>query len=1171
MNFLIDFFKNNDSYKSLISNLKLKNTPIQCSGLVKTSIFHLLYSIFIDANRSCLVVIVENENRVNELYEELKNILDNVVVYPNYDIRFHNINSLESNLENKRIEVINRLVKKEKLLIITTAAAISKKISTPKFFKSHCIQIGIDDNIDMADLTEKLTKMHYDRVDFVESKGQFSVRGSIFDIFPVDYENPIRIEFFSDEIDSIRTFEINTQRSKEKLENVNIIPAKEMVLSKDDVKNILSGLTKDIEKLKKLTLFGKNIDNSLEKFYKIYNDFKINYHISNMDLLSPYIKRGSFSTILDYLQKDAVICTEDILKIYDKNLETEHLFYENITDLIENGEILDSHKNILVPFEKTLNRIKKFDIINLTMLLKRTKIINAKVSVNIKTLEAECFNRKFDYLFKTLKFKLQRGYKIVIFAGSKEMMESFKNILSDENINFICKDNLDFELKSSILVLSNLNFNCGFEIPEQKILFLTHKEIYGFSKKVNKKLKVKKSNLLSYTDLNIGDYVVHENHGIGQYRGIEQIEVNGIIKDHILIMYKDNDRLYIPTDQMNLIQKYIGKDGYRPKLNRLGSSDWIKTKQRAKKALDEIATDLVKLYAKRDKIEGFSFSYDTPWQREFEDSFIYEETYSQLRAIDEIKKDMESKKPMDRLLCGDVGYGKTEVALRAAFKAIMDNKQVAFLVPTTILAKQHYETALERFGTFPIDIEMLSRFKTQSEQKEIIKNLKNGKINLLIGTHKLLSKNLDFKDLGLLIIDEEQRFGVKHKEALKQMKENIDVLSLSATPIPRTMQMSLVGIRDMSILDDPPEERVSTSTFVLEYNDSVIKEAIYKEIDRGGQVYFVYNRIKDMDKMYKNLSKLLPDVKIAIAHSKLTNRELENIMEAFQEGEYDILLSTTIIETGMDIKNCNTMIIYDADKMGLSQLYQLKGRIGRSERRAFAYFTYEKNKSISEISEKRLMAIRDFSEFGSGFKIAMRDLELRGAGNILGECQSGHVETIGYELYVRMLEESIREVKGEKLNLKEQTQIELSVDAYIPSNYITDNNQKIDMYNKIARIESREDLNEIFEELIDRFGDVPKAVVNVMNVSYLKSISTKLNFSKISEKDKSVIFKFDKDDKTILELVSKLEDSLFAKLEFNLNEDAKLIFNYDKNKLVESINLLEKFLEIKEKLKLNKN
>lgn len=1169
MNFLIDFFKNNDSYKSLISNLKLKNTPIQCSGLVKTSIFHLLYSIFIDANRSCLVVIVENENRVNELYEELKNILDNVVVYPNYDIRFHNINSLESNLENKRIEVINRLVKKEKLLIITTAAAISKKISTPKFFKSHCIQIGIDDNIDMADLTEKLTKMHYDRVDFVESKGQFSVRGSIFDIFPVDYENPIRIEFFSDEIDSIRTFEINTQRSKEKLENVNIIPAKEMVLSKDDVKNILSGLTKDIEKLKKLTLFGKNIDNSLEKFYKIYNDLKINYHISNMDLLSPYIKRGSFSTILDYLQKDAVICTEDILKIYDKNLETEHLFYENITDLIENGEILDSHKNILVPFEKTLNRIKKFDIINLTMLLKRTKIINAKVSVNIKTLEAECFNRKFDYLFKTLKFKLQRGYKIVIFAGSKEMMESFKNILSDENINFICKDNLDFELKSSILVLSNLNFNCGFEIPEQKILFLTHKEIYGFSKKVNKKLKVKKSNLLSYTDLNIGDYVVHENHGIGQYRGIEQIEVNGIIKDHILIMYKDNDRLYIPTDQMNLIQKYIGKDGYRPKLNRLGSSDWIKTKQRAKKALDEIATDLVKLYAKRDKIEGFSFSYDTPWQREFEDSFIYEETYSQLRAIDEIKKDMESKKPMDRLLCGDVGYGKTEVALRAAFKAIMDNKQVAFLVPTTILAKQHYETALERFGTFPIDIEMLSRFKTQSEQKEIIKNLKNGKINLLIGTHKLLSKNLDFKDLGLLIIDEEQRFGVKHKEALKQMKENIDVLSLSATPIPRTMQMSLVGIRDMSILDDPPEERISTSTFVLEYNDSVIKEAIYKEIDRGGQVYFVYNRIKDMDKMYKNLSKLLPDVKIAIAHSKLTNRELENIMEAFQEGEYDILLSTTIIETGMDIKNCNTMIIYDADKMGLSQLYQLKGRIGRSERRAFAYFTYEKNKSISEISEKRLMAIRDFSEFGSGFKIAMRDLELRGAGNILGECQSGHVETIGYELYVRMLEESIREVKGEKLNLKEQTQIELSVDAYIPSNYITDNNQKIDMYNKIARIESREDLNEIFEELIDRFGDVPKVVVNVMNVSYLKSISTKLNFSKISERNKSVVFKFDKDDKTILELVSKLEDSLFAKLEFNLNEDAKLIFNYDKNKLVESINLLEKFLEIKEKLKLN--
>ena len=611
--------------------------------------------------------------------------------------------------------------------------------------------------------------------------------------------------------------------------------------------------------------------------------------------------------------------------------------------------------------------------------------------------------------------------------------------------------------------------------------------------------------------------------------------------------------------------KRQGKDGYKPKLNKLGSNDWIKTKTRAKKVLDEIAIDLVQLYAKRDKIKGFAFSEDTTWQKEFEDSFIYEETYSQLRAINEIKKDMEQFKPMDRLLCGDVGYGKTEVALRAAFKAMMDDKQVAFLVPTTILAQQHYNTAIDRVGNFPVEIEMLSRFRSPAKQKEILKNVKNGKVNLLIGTHKLLSKNLEFKDLGLLIIDEEQRFGVKHKETLKKIKENIDVLSLSATPIPRTMQMSLVGIRDMSILDDPPEERVIIATFVLEYNDSIIREAIYKEIDRGGQVYFVYNRIHDMDKMYVELSRLVPDAKIAMAHSKLSNKELENIMYDFQEGEYDILLCTTIIETGMDIKNCNTMIIYDADKMGLSQLYQLKGRIGRSTRRAYAYFTYEKDKVLTEISEKRLMAIRDFSEFGSGFKIAMRDLELRGAGNILGECQSGHIETIGYEMYVRMLEESIKTVKGENLQIKDQTTIELSVDAYIPSNYIVDNNQKIDMYRKIAAISSRDDFDEIYDELTDRFGNVPTTVLNVMNVSYLKTISTELNFIRIIDREKSVVFKFEQTNRDILQLIGRLSDVLFRKIEFNLNENAELIFNYDKDKLSESIDFVENLLFLKQK------
>lgn len=1167
MNFLIDFLKNNESYLDMISNLKSNNVPIYCNGLIKESLFHLIYSIFNEIPNKNLVLLVESEARANELCDELKNLIgDKVAVYPNFEIRFHNINSLETNLENHRIEIMNRLISNEKFIIITTASALSKKLSTPKFFKSHYIYIDENSEVNLNELTERLIKMHYDRVDFVEAKGQFSIRGSIFDIYPVNFKNPVRIELFGDDVDSIRSFDINSQRSVEKLQSVELIPAKEMVLSKADVDNILTGLKKDIEKLQKLKLFGKDIEKSTEKFYKIYDDLKMNYHISNMDLISPYIKKGSFSTLLDYLSQDSIVCTEDILKIYDRNLEIENLFHENVLFSIENAEILDSHKDILIPFEKILNRIKEFSIVNFTQLLKRTKIINPKSIVNLKTIETEVFNRKFDILFQSLKYKLQRGYKIIIFAGSLEKANNLKEILNSENINCNIFEDLEFELKSSILGISTLNLESGFEYPIQKVLFLTHKEIYGTVKKTSKKSKKKsKENLLDYTDLNVGDFVVHENHGIGEYRGIEQIDVDGIVKDHILILYKGNDKLYIPTDQMNLIQKYIGKDGYRPKLNKLGSSEWVKTKTRAKKVLDEIALDLVQLYAKRDKIRGFAFSEDTAWQKEFEDSFIYEETYSQLRAINEIKRDMEQFKPMDRLLCGDVGYGKTEVALRAAFKAMMDDKQVAFLVPTTILAQQHYNTARERIGDFPLEVEMISRFRSPLKQKEILKNVKNGKVNLLIGTHKLLSNKLEFKDLGLLIIDEEQRFGVKHKEALKKIKENIDVLSLSATPIPRTMQMSLVGIRDMSILDDAPEERVTIATFVLEYNDSVIREAIYKELNRGGQVYFVYNRIKDMDKMYVELSKLVPNARIAMAHSKLTNKELENIMYDFQEGEYDILLCTTIIETGMDIKNCNTMIIYDADKMGLSQLYQLKGRIGRSTRRAYAYFTYEKDKVLTEISEKRLMAIRDFSEFGSGFKIAMRDLELRGAGNILGESQSGHIETIGYEMYVRMLEESIRTVKGETLQIKNQTTIELSVDAYIPSSYIGDSNQKIDMYRKIAEISSREDFNEIYDELTDRFGDVPTTVLNVMNVSYLKSISTNLSFIKIIDRDKSVVFKFEQTNRDILELIGRISDKFFKRIAFNMNENAELIFNYEKNKLTESIEFVENLQYLKQK------
>jgi transcription-repair coupling factor (superfamily II helicase) len=662
----------------------------------------------------------------------------------------------------------------------------------------------------------------------------------------------------------------------------------------------------------------------------------------------------------------------------------------------------------------------------------------------------------------------------------------------------------------------------------------------------------------------IDDFVVHENHGVGQYKGIEQIEVQGIKKDYIIIQYRGNDKLFIPTDQMNLVQKYIGGEAVKPKLNKLSGIEWQKAKQKAKKSVEVIAEDLIELYAERSKIKGFSFSKDTEWQKEFESSFIYEETPSQIRSIEEIKKDMESDKPMDRLLCGDVGYGKTEVAIRAAFKAIMDGKQVAVLVPTTILAQQHYNTILDRFKDYPMKVEKLSRFRTAKEQKQILKDLNRGLIDIVVGTHKILSKDLVFKDLGLLIIDEEQRFGVRHKEKLKDLKKNIDVLTLSATPIPRTLQMGLVGIRDMSTLDEPPEERFPINTYVIEFNPQIIKDAINREMLRGGQIYFVYNKIHDIDEVRFKLLDLVPDAKIAIAHGRMSERELENVMLDFGDGEYDILLCTTIIETGLDIANVNTMIVYDADKMGLSQLYQLKGRIGRGDRTSYAYFTYEQNKSLTEISEKRLMAIKDFTEFGSGYKIAMRDLELRGAGNILGEVQSGHISAVGYDLYVKLLEETLGEIRGEAPKVKaSEVEIDIKIDAYIPSSYIEDSNEKIDMYKKIASINTEEDYDEIVEELIDRFGDIPKMVQNIMDISLMKSYASKCGFERLFEKaGKIEIIYSDKKELDLKEL-EFISENYKGEMNFDLSDKPIISIEFKDNNLKNIIELLKVIMTFK--------
>ncbi|MDO5717472.1 MAG: transcription-repair coupling factor [Tissierellia bacterium] len=1166
MNYLIDILDQLEEYKDIKDKLK-GDSSIYIHGMVKESIPHFIYALQKDLEKS-IFVVVRDELRAKEIFESASSIPDiNLSFYPKSEIGFYNIKPLESDSDRQRIQTMNSLAKGERSIIIASQEALVKKISTPKYFIKSTLNIRIDDEVDIDNLVKKLGIMQYERVSTVESKGQFAVRGGIIDIYPIDYEDPVRVELFDTEIDSIRTFRISDQRSVSNIDSFTVTPAREFLLTEADKDNILKGIQRDLDKAENSVMYGIDKDLLIEKFEEIRSFVESDIILSNPDLVMPYIKKNSYSSILDYLDRDTVVVFEDVARIYDRASENEKRYDEDLSYQIEKGEVFSSHEKIPFRFKDILKEVKEFNLINITQLTKRTSLLSPDSEAKITTVETQGYNRNFTLLKENIEEYVYRGYKTVIMAQNKEKAESLIGLLASEGINANYRENLSDELKTSQVIVTPFSFSKGFEYKKLKLVFITHNEIYGKSLKKNirkKKKKLTGQEIISYSDLVAGDYIVHENHGIGIYRGIKQIEVAGKVKDYLVLEYRGTDKLFIPTDQMNLIQKYIGADARSPKLNKLGGAEWIKTKQRAKKALAQIADDLVELYAKRSKQKGFSFSTDTPWQREFEDAFIYEETGAQIRSIKEIKGDMESDKPMERLLCGDVGYGKTEVAFRAAFKAIMDGKQVAFLVPTTILAQQHYLTAVERFKDFPVKVEMISRFRTASQQSKILKDVSGGYVDLLIGTHRLLSKDLKFKDLGLLIIDEEQRFGVRHKDKLKVLRENIDVLMLSATPIPRTLQMGLVGIKDMSLLDEAPEERYPTTTYVVEYEPMVIREAVIREIERGGQVYFVYNRVYDIDEMAFKLKELIPEAEIITAHGRMRERSLEKVMIDFTEGKYDILLSTSIIETGLDIHNVNTMIIYNADHMGLSQLYQLKGRIGRGDRTSYAYFTYEKGKSLTEISEKRLKAIRDFTEFGSGFKIAMRDLELRGAGNILGESQHGHIDQIGYDLYVKMLEQAIKYAKGDMVEEKErEINIDMGIDSYIPSDYIVSNSSKIEIYKRIASIDSLAELEDMIGELIDRFGDVPKPVVNVMYISLIKSLAQKIGFTQIIGKEGKIIFEYEDMDLFSIEEFKYLSDEFKDSLEFSLSTPPSLIIKAEKRRLNKGYLLLDKIIKYK--------
>ncbi len=1159
MDFLIDPLRNLDSYNKLLTEIEDKVSPISTYGIIDENLGHFCYALKEHTNKQILLITYD-EARSRFLYEDIKNLGSiNVSLFPKRELLLYDVDAYSSERQIQRINVLSSLNKGEDLIVVSSLSAILDKILKPKLFQDYTQIFQQGEEIDLEKTIQTFVSAGYERVHMVEGIGQFSLRGGIIDFFPPDSQNPYRVELFDTEVDSIRTFDMLTQRSIDNVVKCSVPPVKEIMILDDFKEDIIKNLEKDLKK----TVTKATDSNASEKFNKYIDEMKENSYLSNRDLVIPYIPQKYLSSIINYFKENFIIIMDEPKRVEESFKNFRQDFNVRYTDLLEIGEVLPGHININYEYKDLIPEIVKHTLIANSALIKENTF-SPKSIVNFSSKSMQSYHSKMDLLKEDLNHYRYRGYKIIILSGTEERGQRLQQNLLDMGVETSFHKTREGEIKSNQIFITPGSLKGGFEYSSLKLVVISDKEIFGAGKNKSSKKQKKKGKELSFSDLNVGDFVVHENYGIGQYEGVEQLAIQGVKKDFLSIQYKGKDKLYLPVDQMNLIQKYIGSDE-RPKINKLSSQDWTKTKVKAKKAVEEMAMDLVELYAKREKLKGYAYGPDTPWQAQFEDFFPYEETEGQLSSAEEIKKDMEKDRPMDRLLCGDVGYGKTEVALRGAFKAIMEGKQVAILVPTTILAQQHYNTIMDRFSNFPIKVALLSRFKTAHDIKVAVEGIRRGSIDLVVGTHRLLSKDVVFKDLGLLIIDEEQRFGVKHKEALKKLKETVDVLTLTATPIPRTLHMSLVGIRDMSVIEDPPEERYPIQTYVVEFNPQMVRDAILREIGRGGQVYFVYNRVESIDMIASKLRALVPEATFTIGHGQMGERQLEHVMMDFLNKEQDVLICTTIIETGLDIPNVNTIIIYDADKMGLSQLYQLRGRVGRSNRVAYGYFTYERDKVLTEVAEKRLRAIKEFTEFGSGYKIAMRDLEIRGAGNLVGHAQHGHMDSIGYDLYVKFLGQAISRLKGEKVKESIDTTIDLKVDGYIPKKYISDEEQKIEVYKKISSLESESDFSELLDELIDRFGDLPREVENLMEISYIRANANKIDIKNILQRDNDIKLEFASTEKLSLELIQKLSGDYGKRLSFDLSSSPYFLFRA-KNTLPELKSLIEKingFVNIK--------
>lgn len=1095
-------------YEEANDALKKASGPIQISGCIDAVKPHMIHSM--RGGKGNRIIVTFHEQKAKELYEECLFFDKRTAYYPAKDILFYQSDIRGNVLTAERINALKMIAEEEECTIITTFDGLMNPMPAPERFVKEVIRLESGGEVDLDELVKRLVELGYEKNYQAETRGEFSVRGGIIDIFPLTEENPFRAELWGDEIDSIRSFDPESQRSIENLDEVYIYPACELVLSKDErqagVDKILAEAKKVHEKFRKemKTEEAHRALSGAEQFAEQTSEYNVS---AGLDAYLSYFCEERAS-LLDYFDKEnTIIFLDETIRTIERGVATETEFSESMKQRLEKGYILPGQMRELFSYKEILAKITARNCVSLVALDLKNTYLEIKNHIAIQSKTVNPYNNSFELLVKDLTRYKKNGYRVILLSSSKTRAKRLAEDLMEEGLNAFYSEDFDREVQPGEIMTGHGKLKKGYEYPMIKFVVISESDIFGGEKKKKKRHRTYEGEkIASFTDLSIGDYVVHENHGLGIYRGLEKIVVDRVEKDYIKIEYAGSGNLYILATQLELIQKYAGSDAKKPKLNKLGGQEWNKTKTRVRTAVKEIASDLVALYAARQSQKGFVYGPDTVWQREFEEMFPFEETEDQEIAIEATKRDMESDKIMDRLICGDVGYGKTEIAIRAAFKAVQDGKQVAFLVPTTILAQQHYNNFLQRMKDFPVNVDLLCRFRSPSEQKKTLDNLKKGQVDIIIGTHRLLSKDVVFKDLGLLMVDEEQRFGVTHKEKIKQLKNNIDVLTLTATPIPRTLHMSLIGIRDMSVLEEPPMDRLPIQTYVMEYNEELVREAISRELARGGQAYYVYNRVKEIGDVATKISKMLPEANVAFAHGQMKETELENIMYKFINGEIDVLVSTTIIETGLDISNVNTMIIHDADNMGLSQLYQLRGRVGRSNRTAYAFLMYKRDKMLREIAEKRLAAIKEYTELGSGFKIAMRDLEIRGAGNLLGAEQHGHMEAIGYDLYCKMLNEAVKEAKGIVTEASFDTFIDVEIDAYIPMTYIPNEYQKLDIYKRIASLETEEEIDEMLEELIDRFGDLPKSVENLLYIARIKSMAHQVYLTEVQQKADTIKF-----------------------------------------------------------------